>query len=163
MSNTSAFYQTKDVILREISADDAERIVRWRSDPAVYQYFKMPRKITVEEHLQWFAHSYCLNSDRRDFIVFSHSGEPLGTVGVQWNKEERTAEVSYLIDPEYRGHGWASKALYALCLYAKQQWKANVFVACVHKANLPSQRFIESQGFIFVKNEDDFAIYQKNF
>lgn len=161
MNNVPAFFQTEEVILREINENDAENIVRWRGDPNVYRYFKTPHRITLAEHLHWFTYSYSMNSDRRDFMVLSHSGEPLGTVGVRWNAEEKAAEVSYLIAPEFRGHGWASKALRALCSFAGQQWSVDVFVACVHQENIPSQRFIESQGFVFTKKEDEFRIYQK--
>lgn len=162
MKKVPAFYQTEEIVLREINQNDAENIVRWRGDPNIYRYFKVPHKITIEEHLHWFEQSYSTNCGRRDFIVLSHAGESLGTVGVKWNKDTKTAEVSYLIAPEHRGHGWASKALYALCSYAKEQWKATMFIACVHQANIPSREFIKSLGFAPVKKEDDFIFYQKH-
>ena len=53
--------KTKRLILREIESGDAETIVRWRSDPKVYQYFRSPHALTMEEHLAWFENGYLGN------------------------------------------------------------------------------------------------------
>lgn len=161
MKKMPAVWETADVILREIGADDAARIVAWRGDPQVYRYFKSPRRITEEEHRSWYEDQYRRNEDRRDFIVLSKAREPLGTVGVSWQACENTAEVSYLIDPRYRGQGWAGKALAALCEFARTQWAVQAFSAVVHKQNLPSQGFIQAQGFVCQEEDGEFWIYRK--
>lgn len=162
MNGQGILWHSEEVTLREISVEDAEYIVLWRSDPQVYRYFKEPRKITLHQHIQWFKESYCLNNNRVDFIVLDSDQAPVGTVGVIWDEGSKTAEVSYLIAPEHRGKGLASKALYALCAFAKKRWDVDQFTACIHQQNLPSQKFIEAQGFAWVKNEDEFRIYQKH-
>lgn len=161
MSRKAIVWNSKDVILREICAEDAEQIVQWRADPEVYRYFKVPRKISVHEHLRWFNEAYCLNKNRVDFIVLNPGQTLVGTVGIIWDEERKTAEVSYLIAPEHRGKGLAAKALCALCSFGKKQWDVSRFIACVHRENLSSRKFIEAQEFTWVKNEGAFRIYQK--
>ena len=162
MKQMPAIWETQDVILREIEMEDAECLVRWRSDPAVYQYFKSPRKITREEHILWYENRYRGDANRLDFIVRSKDGQALGSVGVVWKPETATAEVSYLIDPEFRGQGWAKKALAALCGFARTQWAVRAFDAVVHKQNIPSQKFIEAQGFVQQEEDGEFWVYRKS-
>ena len=43
--------KTKRLILQGITSEDADRIVRWRSDRSVYRYFQAPHKLSKEEHM----------------------------------------------------------------------------------------------------------------
>lgn len=154
-------WENEEVVLREISADDAGLIVRWRSDPDVYRFFKNPRKITLEEHLAWFDRCYLPDADRFDFIVLTPNGDPVGTVSAVWEPEAHCVEVSYLICPEHRRKGWARKALRAVCGFSLGRWPVREFVAVVHRQNHASMSFIQGQGFAREKEAGPFFIYRK--
>lgn len=70
---------TERLTLKEITAQNAPYIVKWRSDPEVYKYFINPHKITLEEHLSWFEDRYANNPNRYDFMAYRVSEGPLGT------------------------------------------------------------------------------------
>lgn len=161
MSGQAILWRSEDVILREISAEDAERIVQWRADPEVYRYFKNPRQITVEEHLAWFENVYAADANRLDFIVWTPEGLPVGTASVNWEPETGDAEVSYLISSAYRRQGWAKKAVKALCMLASERWPVRGFTAVINKENKASLEFIRALGFAPDKDEGQFQVFRK--
>lgn len=161
MSGQAILWRSEEVILREISAEDAERIVQWRADPEVYRYFKNPQQITVEEHLAWFQNVYAADANRLDFIVCTPEGLPVGTASVNWESETGDAEVSYLISSAHRRQGWAKKAVKALCMLAGERWPVRGFTAVINKENKASLEFICALGFAPDKDEGQFQVFRK--
>lgn len=161
MSRKAIIRNFKDVILREISAEDAEQIVQWRADPEVYRYFKNPHRITVKEHLSWFENVYLTDTNRLDFMVCTSEDLPVGTASVKWEPETGDAEVSYLIGGNYRRQGWARKAVEALCAVAGERWPVRNFTAVINKGNIASLEFIRALGFVPDKDEETFQVFRK--
>ena len=50
--------KSERLTFREITYDDAGKIVEWRGDPKVYIFFTRPHKVTLEEHLHWYNNKY---------------------------------------------------------------------------------------------------------
>ena len=161
MTREPVQWEENDVILREITAEDTEMIVEWRSASGTYRFFKNPRKITREEHILWFTQQYMSNMNRFDFIVCTPSGEPVGSASAVWKPEERKVEVSYLTRPECRRQGWAQKALRAVCRFSQGRWPVREFVAVVHRQNTASAELIKGQGFTIEAENGVFCIYRK--
>lgn len=109
------------VTLRRMTRDDAQNVVRWRSDPEVAaQMFSEPP--TLERHLQWFDRSSGSDS-RSDFIICVHStGEetPVGTIGLSAiDLRHSRAEYGILLgDARVVGRGVAAQASRLLLDYA---------------------------------------------
>ncbi len=149
------------LFFREITENDAELIVGWRSDFETYRYFLNPHKITLEEHLNWYRNSYLNNDSRTEFIALKKdTNKPVGAFGLIFSEE--TVEVNYLLDKEYRGKGYAAEAVSYLIAYAKETRQVTKAIAEVHKENKPSLSLIERLGFSESKRDGDIIVFEKD-
>ncbi len=150
--------ETTRLFLRNIEESDAETIVRWRSDPAVYRFFKSPHKLTIEEHLSWYRTRYAVDDNRFDFMCLERDGGcPVGVFGLIINED--SAELNYLLAPYAQHKGYAKEALEGLIEFASTKKLITTFRAEIHKENLPSVILIKRLGFVFSYSEGDFSTY----
>ena len=151
--------ETERLRLRGIDDTDAELIVKWRSVPGIYQYFKSPHQITLEEHLNWYQNSYLGNTSRFDWIcIEKDSGNRIGVFGLQ--KGDKKAEVNYLLAPEGQHKGYAFEAIKSLIDYAKQKWNCKQVLAEIHQNNQPSIALVKNLGFEAISRNDLFVVYR---
>ncbi len=150
--------QTDRLLFRGIHETDVNEIVLWRSDPTVYQYFKSPHKITVEEHIKWYNNSYLHNDNRYDWIcIEKESFKKIGVFGL--TKQNDIAEINYLLAPEAQHKGFALEGITRLVRYAAESWKIKSVIAEIHKDNLPSMSVIQKLGFSIMSEGEVFSIY----
>ena len=159
MAIVTDIIETERLRLRGIDETDAPLIVSWRGDPAVYRYFKNPRKITEEEHLRWYRERYLPDEAREDRMCLTKDGERIGVFGLI--REGDSAEVSYLLAPEARGKGYAAEAVNGLLRYAKETWRVCRVTAEIHKDNGPSLALARRLGFTPAGETGDFIIFEK--
>lgn len=154
----SDIIRTKRTYLREIDLTDAEDIVKWRSNPEAFKFFKNPHKVTLEEHLNWFNNNYMSNARRHDWICMAEgSQQKLGVFGIV--EDGNIVEINYLLAPEAQGQGYATEVLSALVNYAKEKCHAGEVIAEIHKDNLPSARVAQKLGFELKDTQGTFNIY----
>ncbi len=159
MKKTVDEIKTRRLTLRGIDLSDTEYIVRWRSDPDAYRFFKFPHAISEEEHINWYNTRYLQNPDRIDLMCTEDTtGERIGVFGLVF--EDGHAEVNYLLSPEARHKGYASEAVSALVRYAAESHRCSYVVAEVHKDNKPSVLLAEHLGFKKDHTDGDFVIYR---
>lgn len=152
--------ETKRLYLREIEEDDSELIVRWRSDPAIYKFFKSPHRIVLEEHLNWFRKIYQGDHNRTDYMCIEKASEKkIGVFGLIFEGDK--VEVSYLLAPEAQHKGFAAEAIYELIEMAKKEHGSKQVVAEINKDNESSINFVQKMGFSIVAMNGDFLIYGK--
>ena len=150
--------ETKRLVLRGIDVTDAELIVKWRSVPDVYKYFKSPHKITLEEHLNWYNFNYISNANRFDWICTEKmSRNRIGVFGLYRQKEN--VEVNYLLAPEWQHKGYAAEAIQALINFATIEWNNKQVIAEIHIENQPSIELVQKLGFELISRRDSFVIY----
>lgn len=160
--------ETERLILTDMTEEDAQNVVRWRSDPEVYRYFLNPHEITVEEHLGWFRNSYAKNADRIDWVVrVKSTGEPVGVFGIKILEKQtecakqKTVELSYLLDQAAQHRGFAAEALCGMMDFAKREWGCEVAVAEIHKENDSSVRLVKRLDFVREEDSGDFTLWKK--
>ena len=147
---------------REINAEDAAQIVKWRSDPEVYKYFTRPCKITVEEHINWFLTSYSSDANRLDFMALDSGLSKVGVFGIRRESESSDeAEVSYILAPEFYGRGFATEGVKWIMGYCKEHWGISNVIAEIHKENIRSINLAESVGFKESENRGLFIRFSK--
>lgn len=152
--------ETKRLLLRGIDESDAELIVQWRSVPTVYQYFKAPHQISIEEHINWYRNRYLENVNRFDWIcIEKESGNRIGVFGLC--KEGKKVEVNYLLSPEGQHKGYAVEAIRGLIEYASKMWNNKQVLAEIHCENQPSIALVEKLGFELISRSGPFVIYGK--
>ena len=159
MARHPAIIRTERLTLRGIDETDTDEIVRWRSAPEVYRYFKAPHPLTAEEHLNWFRARYLRDENRCDWMCLRREdGQKLGVFGLI--RGHGTAEVSYLLAPEAQHCGYAGEAVRALMDYAAEAWGIDRFTAEIHTDNAPSAALAARLGFRPRRQEGDFIIYE---
>lgn len=93
-----------------------------RNDPDVRDFCRQPFLLSDSSQEEWFKSI----QKTRDMIAFVVCDKDLGQ-GKEWvgyaalshiDPVAGKAEVSYFIDPKYRGKGYAEKAIFQLCYYA---------------------------------------------
>ncbi len=151
--------KTKRLILREIESGDAETIVRWRSDPKVYQYFRSPHALTMEEHLAWFENGYLGNEDIVSWIG-SAEGRLIGVFGAK-RISFSEAEVSYLVAQKFQNRGYAREAVEGICQWISSNWNVILITAEIHSKNIVSQNFIQALGFSETGGREGYIKYYR--
>lgn len=155
--------RTDRLLLRQITLQDAEKIVQWRNEPEVYNYCLSAHAITMDEHINWFQNRYLADKGRYDFIAEDvMTRQPIGVFGVK--RFEGTAdqvEISCLVAPEIRGKGYAREATLCLMCWAKEFWKSQKAVALIHENNAASRRLAEKLQFSKTGQDGKFVIYER--
>ena len=156
-------FVTKHLLIREITINDTDFIVALREDPDVYKHFLNKRKITKDEHKNWFLNSYLNDMNRLDYIAFEiKSGDPIGIYGVKRNSsDDKNCEISYITSKKHQHCGLSSEAVVALLQNTKENWNVKLFKAIICQDNIVSINFVEKLGFIKVKQNKGFLTYEK--
>jgi len=154
-------FESARLSYREICAADTEDIVRWRSDPAIYKYYRIPKPLTIKKHLEWYEDMNLSNPSRLDFIIIKkESLTPIGIVGIH-GLESNLGEIGYTIETTFQGHGYATESVNAI-VGKYVEAGIRVFHAEIHSENTASVRVIEKCGFCFNKQlESSFLLYEK--
>jgi UDP-4-amino-4,6-dideoxy-N-acetyl-beta-L-altrosamine N-acetyltransferase len=141
----------KKAVLRRLCRDDAEDVVRWRSQPQVAdQLFSPPP--TLDEHLRWFE-ATAGSKSRQEFVICARTaaGEvPVGTIGLSLiDARHRRAEYGILLGETLAvGQGLAAEASALLLTHAFETLDLHrVFLQLFHD-NVRALRLYERLGFV---------------
>lgn len=151
---SSGTIQTERLILREIRKSDTGIIVKFRSDPKVYRYFKNPHCLTTEEHERWYTETY-LQSQNMVTWICEKDGAEIGVFAAARLSDTET-EVSYLVSGIYQKKGYAGEALGSIIAWIRQEWKSVRIIAEIHVKNTASINFIKRFGFEEEDRKKDF-------
>jgi UDP-4-amino-4,6-dideoxy-N-acetyl-beta-L-altrosamine N-acetyltransferase len=102
------------VELRALRPEDRDRLLAWRTSPAVAPYMYSDHAIGAEEHARWFAG---LEADqRRAYWIIEMDGEPVGLANLYDidRANRRCAWAYYLAEPQVRGKGVGSFVEYLM-------------------------------------------------
>ena len=139
------------VVLRRMRREDAENVVRWRSQPHVAdQLFSRPP--TIEEHRRWFD-AVRVSSDRQEFIIctgLAATEVPIGTIGLSGiDRHHERAEYGIVIgETSALGKGVAAEASLLLLVYAFQTLGLHRVFLQVFRDNARARRLYERLGFV---------------
>ncbi len=146
-----------------ISLQDAENLVKWRSDENIIKYFLNPTPVTMEQHLSWF-NNYLKNTTRYDFIIrIKENNTPIGVVGISSiDYSNKTCEINYALgENAYHNKGYASEAVSSLINFSIKMLDIDSFFAEIHENNLASENLIKKMGFVKTSYKDNFNIFEK--
>jgi UDP-2,4-diacetamido-2,4,6-trideoxy-beta-L-altropyranose hydrolase len=86
--------------LRKVELSDCKKIWLWINDPLIRSVSFKPKPISLERHVKWFS-SALINPNLVYYIAEDKNAKPIGQARFQIESQE--AEISVLVDPEYRG------------------------------------------------------------
>ncbi len=140
------------VALRPWLAADIPAIVSWREDPEIIRWTGVPADQTEETAL---AYMHRAEAGRRAghmlalAIADAGSGSVLGSCDVRRPDpiDPAIGELGYLLDPEARRRGAATRAMWLLTDWSFRALGMERIQAMVHPENPASARVLERLGF----------------
>ena len=137
--------------LRRVKPEDKELILSWANDPEVRRSSFDSNVISPAQHQKWFSEK--LGSPDTLMFIFENQQKPTGLVRLEKDKDR--VELSYLIAPEERGKGLASKMLDMAISQKRKIWGSRVIFASVIDDNIVSKNALLAAGFSSVEETDD--------
>jgi RimJ/RimL family protein N-acetyltransferase len=135
----------QEVVLRRAAVTDAERLYRWRTDPATRAASRNTATIEFEGHQAWLVKT--LADPNRQIYVAEYRGEPIGTVRA--DKVDSGWQLSWTVAPESRGRGFGIRMVRLLAASIRGSIEA-----VTKPGNTASIRIAEAVGMRFDKEED---------
>jgi RimJ/RimL family protein N-acetyltransferase len=142
-------FDTRRLILREMSLDDLDFIAAMMADPEVMRFY--PKCYSRDEAQSWverqmyrytqYGHGLWLVSDKA-------TGQPVGQVGLitQNVRGVEEIEVGYLIHRPFWRRGYAMEAALACRDYAFDVLGRQQVISLIRPENVPSQRVARKLG-----------------
>lgn len=139
----------KNLILRPITLDDTDLIVKWRNNPSVVQNFIFREKFTKEMHENWM-HSKVETGQVIQYIVEEKkSGRPIGSVYFRdVNETYDSAEFGIFIgEDDARGKGYGKEMTSLFVRYGFESLGLHRIQLRLVKGNAAAARTYSSVGF----------------
>jgi ribosomal-protein-alanine N-acetyltransferase len=141
--------------LREPEESDAEALHAYYARNAErFAPWEPPRPHDVEAHRAWVV---AARRSRRGgkpavFLAFDRaSGALVAVVDLHgFSDEDAGAMISYTVDGDYEGRGFASEAVAAVMRYAAEDLGLRTITAYYEPANVRSERLLQRAGFTVV-------------
>lgn len=143
---------TPRLLLREMTADDAESLFQLRSDERAMRYIGRPLQKNVSEAVE-FIEKIRANFAQNEAVAWgiSFQGQPklLGNISFwKMDKENHRTEIGYMLHPDYWGQGIMDEAMTAALEYCFRVLNFHSIEANTDPENAASARLLEKHGFV---------------
>ncbi len=140
---------TTRLILRPLTLQDAEQVLRHFSDAEMLRYVTfepLEQREEAEEVIQWGLDLFARGAGALWGIVNKESGNLIGTLNYV-KKEGHRAEITYDLAPTYWGRGLMTEAISSTLPYVFGDMGVQRIETLVHVQNLRSARVLLKLGF----------------
>lgn len=147
-------FETDRLLLRKINVNDLDDIFEFSSDPAVAHHITWGVNKTKEETLNNFINvvvgNYHLGQSGDLAIVLKKSKKVIGTCSfIDWSNEHSNAELGYVLNRNYWGHGYATEAIKELIKFGFEKIQLNRIQGRCDIDNIGSQKVMLKVGMCF--------------
>ena len=142
--------QTKRLILRPWSENDAEELYKYASDPEVGPPAGWPPHTSVENSREIIR--TVLSAPETYAVCLKENGKPIGSVGLHRNdlaEKDDEYELGYWIGKPFWGQGLIPEASRELLRYAFEDLGMSRIWCGYYDGNVKSRRVQEKLGFVF--------------
>ncbi|MBO5316183.1 MAG: GNAT family N-acetyltransferase [Clostridia bacterium] len=142
--------QTKRLILRPWSENDAEELYKYASDPEVGPPAGWPPHTSAENSREIIR--TVLSAPETYAVCLKENGKPIGSVGLHRNdlaEKDDEYELGYWIGKPFWGQGLIPEASRELLRYAFEDLGMNRIWCGYYDGNEKSRRVQEKLGFVF--------------
>ncbi len=155
--------QTKRLILRPWSEDDAEELYKYASDPEVGPPAGWKPHTSVENSREIIR--TVLSAPEIYAVCLKESGKPIGSVGLHrndlaWRDDEY--ELGYWIGKPLWGQGLIPEASREMLRYAFDDLGMNRIWCGYYDGNIKSRRVQEKLGFVYHHTTEGIEVKQIN-
>ena len=109
--------------LRKVTTADQKILLLWANDSETRKWSFNPNAIVPYEHIKWFNSN--LMSPNVRMLILENENRPAGLVRLERKDDE--VVLNYLIAPEERGKGLASRMLLMTMSEVNNYWK-NIYI-----------------------------------
>lgn len=145
--------ETKRLILRKLTLDDANDMFEYTSDEDVSKFVTWDTHKTLSDtksFINFALQQYNLKKIAPWGIELKENNKLIGTIDfVSWQTAHHTAEIGYAISKDYWGKGITTEACEALIQFGFTYMDLVRIQARCMKENIASQRVMEKNGMIF--------------
>lgn len=143
--------ETDRLVLRNITEDDADSILKYLSDQEVMKYYGLEPFQTLHDarsEISWYQSIKADQSGIRWGITLKGQGEVIGSCGFHniISQHFRT-EIGFELSKAYWGQGIASEAVDAIIRYGFEQMKFQRIEALIEPLNASSRKLVEKKAF----------------
>ena len=144
---------TERLTLRRMMVLDTDDMYEYACRPDVTKYltwFPHPDREYTREYLQYLGNRYSAGMFYDWAVIYEPDCKMVGTCGfTSFNCTSDSAEVGYVLNPEYWGKGIATEALTRVLRFAFEELKLNRVEARFMEDNDRSRRVMEKVGMTF--------------
>jgi RimJ/RimL family protein N-acetyltransferase len=137
--------QTKRLIIKPFSEEDAEAIFHIMTNESVKQTYLVPDFTSKEQGLKTANRLIALSHDSKHCVLGVYLGEALIGFLNDVEMENDSIEMGYVISPAYQNQGYATEAFGAVITYLFSRGFREV-IAGAFAENLSSIRVMEKCG-----------------
>ena len=142
--------ETERLVLRAVTADDAQHIFEFRSDYEVQKYNGPVQKRVSDAYslILSLQKEFRLQEGITWGVAIKAHDELIGLFGLhQWNQYHRRAELGLDLNRAYWGQGIATEALSAILAFGFTRLNLNHIFASTIVSNKRSVQLLERLGF----------------
>jgi [ribosomal protein S5]-alanine N-acetyltransferase len=147
--------ETERLILRQMTLDDAEFILRQVNEPSFIQNIGDRNVRTVEDAQAYISNGSLKSYEKHGFglylVLLKETRESIGMCGLIKRDGLEDVDIGYALLPEFWGKGYAVEAAQAVKEYAKDMIGLKRLVAIVDPVNESSIRVLEKIGLQYEK------------
>jgi ribosomal-protein-alanine N-acetyltransferase len=155
--------ETKNLLLRRMTQQDAHDIFQMRSDPRSTEFTDSKLDESPEETISYIE-KMNKGVDNGKWIIWAiehkQSKKVVGSISI-WNinLEQKSAELGYGIISDYQNKGLMKEALLCVVEYGFDVMNLSALDAYTEKNNIQSIKLLERCKFIEVNRVDDEGYY----
>lgn len=153
-SNMEVFpvLETKRLVLREVTKEDANSILHYLSDAEVMKYYGLDPFNSLDntlDEISWYQSIYNNKTGIRWGITLKEQGIVIGSCGFHNTVSQHfRTEIGFELSKEQWGKGIAAEAVGAIINYGFEHMHFQRIEALIEPPNLSSQRLVEKIGFV---------------
>ena len=145
---------TQKYYLRRASDDDTQSLYELLCIPDVYRYLMdgaPPPRSIIE---QWIERSHADFSANGlgSWMLHYNERQIAGCVRLEMQNQPRSAELTYLLHPQFWGHGLATRMSWTVMQRAFDEGRVDQIIAGVDKPNTASVAVMRRLGMTFLRS-----------
>ena len=143
---------TERLILRSISLNDSDSILKYRADIHVNKYQGWIPK-NIEDVYDFIENRVVseinrVNTWHQLVIIHQESNKIIGDIGIHFmDNENKQVEIGFTLDKDYQGMGFASESVKEVLAYLFKKLNKHRVIASVDPRNIKSINLLERIGF----------------
>jgi [ribosomal protein S5]-alanine N-acetyltransferase len=150
--NTFPVIETNRLVLRQVTKDDAEDILKYLSDKNVMEHYGMEPFKSLDDALDeiyWYQSIFEKKTGIRWGITLKGQERVIGSCGfLNIVPQHYRSEIGFELSKDFWGQGIASEAVEVVIKYGFEQLNLQRIQALIEPPNISSQKLVERMGFI---------------